>query len=132
MKRDCPSSPLALADNVLGVFSRSGTLRYLPFKVLPPEADDDSPAVRYSTGCVGSQCKHWIDSECEWPRIVLSRGMASATTSSSGSANCNIRATCRWRHQATHAVCGPCSTLHGSLGDGLSAEVRVASCRCPV
>ena len=113
MRFDCPSSPPEIATNVLGVFGKERTLRFLPFKVVPLPSSDQDSAVRYTTPCIGSGCLHWVGKACEWPAAV----MANLRTNEDRLkyVNCNIVATCRWRHQTEGAACGPCDQVHGAM-----------------
>jgi hypothetical protein len=124
----CPSAPADEKAILLGVIQSDGSVAFIKDRIevtrefLDIAAKGRAPETRFrfSSTCIGSACKQWVNGGCSLPERLANMIPRSDATDAP-LPSCSIRDQCRWFDQRGSDACRIC-TLIVTRGDPQSSE----------
>ena len=114
----CPSAPADEKAILLGVIQSDGSVAFLKDRIevtrefLDIAAKGPAPETRFrfSSACIGSACKQWVNGGCSLP-ARLAEMIPRLEATDAPLPNCSIRDQCRWFAQRGSDACRVCPVV---------------------
>jgi hypothetical protein len=114
----CPSAPADANAILVGVIQSDGSVAFIKdrievtreFLTIAAKGRALETRFRFSSTCIGSKCKQWVNGGCSLPERLADMIPRSNATDAP-LPDCSIRPQCRWFDQRGSDACRICSVV---------------------